>query len=106
MATDSDLPVDTLTFAITGGADQTLFGIVPATGVLTFNAAPDFEIPTDSGGNGVYDVQVTVTDNGTGALTDVQDIAVAVSDVNDNPVITSDGGGATGGLCCVDHVAC
>ena len=92
-ATDPDVPAQTLAFSITGGADQALFGL--AGGVLTFDAAPDFEIPGDAGGNNVYDVQVTVTDDGTGALTDVQDIAVTVTDVNENPVITSDGGGAT-----------
>ena len=68
-----------LTYSLTGGADQSLFGIVANTGVLTFNAAPDFENPGDSGGNNVYDVQVTVTDSA--GLTDVQDIAVTVTDV-------------------------
>ncbi|EMI16088.1 serralysin, partial [Rhodopirellula maiorica SM1] len=93
-ATDPDVPAQTLTFTITGGADQALFGIT-AGGVLTFNVAPDFENPTDVGGNGVYDVEVTVTDDGIPNLTDVQDIAVTVTDVNENPVITSDGGGPT-----------
>ncbi len=100
-ATDADLPAQTLTFSITGGADQALFGIVAGTGVLTFNSAPDFENPADAGANNVYDVQVTVTDNGAPNLSDVQDIAVTVTDVNDAlvvndaPVITSNGGGAT-----------
>ncbi|MCU7916922.1 MAG: cadherin domain-containing protein, partial [Candidatus Thiodiazotropha sp. (ex Epidulcina cf. delphinae)] len=94
-ATDPD-PGDTLTYSISGGADAALFGIIGASGVLTFNAAPDFETPTDSGANGVYDVQVTATDDGTGNLTDVQDIAVTVTSINENPVITSNGGGASG----------
>ncbi|MCU7924119.1 MAG: DUF4347 domain-containing protein, partial [Candidatus Thiodiazotropha sp. (ex Dulcina madagascariensis)] len=94
-AFDSDTG-DTLTYSISGGADAALFGIIGASGVLTFNAAPDFEVPTDSGANGVYDVQVTVTDDGAGNLTDVQDIAVTVTSVNENPAITSNGGGASG----------
>ncbi|MCG8487699.1 MAG: hypothetical protein MI756_09560, partial [Chromatiales bacterium] len=97
IATDADVG-DNLTYSISGGADAALFGIVGGTGVLTFNAAPDFETPTDAGANGVYDVQVTVTDDGTGNLTDVQDIAVTVTGGNDNPVITSNGGGATGNV--------
>ena len=81
-----------LTYAITGGADQALFDIVAATGVLSFKNAPDFEMPTDANTDNTYDVQVTVTDS-TG-LTDVQDIAVTVTDAAEAPTITSDGGGA------------
>ncbi len=76
-----------LTYSLTGGADQALFSIVPATGVLTFNSAPDFENPQDAGANNVYDVQVTVTDAGT--LTDVQNLQVTVTDVPEAPSITS-----------------
>ena len=76
-----------LTYSITGGADAALFSIVPTTGVLTFNSAPDFEAPADSGANNVYDVQVTVTDAGT--LTDVQNIQVTVTDITEPPTITS-----------------
>ena len=93
-ATDPD--ADTVTFSITGGEDQGDFSIVPATGVLTFSSAPDFEIPTDgaTSGSNTYIVEVTATDDGAGTLTDVQTITVTVTDVNDPPVITSDGGGA------------
>ncbi|MDF1811863.1 MAG: choice-of-anchor Q domain-containing protein, partial [Verrucomicrobiales bacterium] len=62
-ATDVDLPAQNLTFTITGGADAALFDIT-AGGVLTFKVAPDFENATDDGTDGVYDVQVTVTDDG------------------------------------------
>jgi len=93
-ATDEDTG-DTLTYSISGGADSALFSINSSTGVLTFVSAPNYEVPTDSGTNGVYDVQVTVTDNGAGSLTDVQAIAVTVTNVNENPVITSNGGGPT-----------
>jgi hypothetical protein len=68
-----------LTYGLTAGADQALFTLNAATGLLTFTAAPDFENPADAGMNNVYDVQVTVTD--AGSLTDVQDIAVTVTDV-------------------------
>ena len=91
-ATDADAGA-TLTYSIVGGADAAKFTVNATTGVLQFVSAPDFEAPTDAGGNNVYDVQVQVSD---GTSTDVQDIAVTVTGLNDNaPVITSNGGAAT-----------
>ena len=46
-ATDADLPAQTVTYSITGGADQAKFSINGTTGDLTFSAAPDYENPTD-----------------------------------------------------------
>jgi len=95
-ATDADLPAQTLTYSISGGADAAKFTINSSNGALTFVAAPDFENPTDVGTNNVYNVTVRVTD---GTLTDTQAIAVTVTAVNDNnPVITSNGGGATASI--------
>ena len=92
-ATDAD--GDTLSFAISGGADAARFAINAATGVLSFLAAPDFEAPTDSNGDNIYQVTVRVTDS-TGAQA-TQTIAVTVNDVvetppNQAPVITSPAG--------------
>jgi hypothetical protein len=85
---DSDSEGSGLVYTLTGGADQTSFDIVASTGVLTFSSAPDRENPTDNGGNNVYDVQVTVTDSG--ALTDIQDIAVTVTDIDEiAPTLTT-----------------
>ncbi|MEO1981222.1 MAG: DUF2341 domain-containing protein, partial [Fuerstiella sp.] len=86
-ATDPDLPADTITFSVTGGADQAEFSIDSATGELTFNSAPDFEAPTDVDTNNVYDVQVTVSDGNGGS--DVQLISVTVTNINDAPTITA-----------------
>ncbi|MFV1963200.1 MAG: cadherin repeat domain-containing protein, partial [Acidimicrobiia bacterium] len=82
-ADDNDSEGAGLVYSLTGGADQSLFTITADFGVLTFLAAPDFETPGDVGGDNVYDVQVTVTDSG--SLTDVQDVAVTVVDVVENP---------------------
>jgi Ca2+-binding RTX toxin-like protein len=87
-ATDPDAG-STLTFSLAGGADAALFTINPGTGTLAFASAPNFEAPTDQGGNNVYDVTVQVSD---GALTDTQAIAVTVTNANEAPVITSNGG--------------
>jgi VCBS repeat-containing protein len=87
IATDADLPGQTVTYSITGGADSTLFSIDSATGILTFNVAPNYESPTDAGANNVYNVEVTANDNS--GLTTVQSIAVTVTPVNDNAPIFS-----------------
>ena len=92
-ATDEDVPADTLTYTITGGADAADFAINSSTGVLTLVSGKDFETPADADLDGVYEVQVTV-DDGNG-LNDVQDISVTITDANEAPTITSDGGGAT-----------
>ncbi|MDB5390937.1 MAG: Cadherin domain protein [Planctomycetaceae bacterium] len=68
VATDADLPAQTLTYSISGGADAALFNINPSTGALVFLAAPDFEAPADAGTDNVYDIQVTADDTTTRAL--------------------------------------
>jgi VCBS repeat-containing protein len=85
VATDPDAST-TLTYSIKGGDDAALFDIDAGTGALSFKAAPDFEAPTDKGGNNVYDVIVDVSD---GSLTDSQAITVTVTDVNEAPDISS-----------------
>lgn len=79
-ATDPENAV--VTYVISGGADAAKFAIDPMTGALSFITPPDFENPMDVGGDNVYDVQVTATDPSN--ATDVQDITVTVTDVNEN----------------------
>ncbi|ACM18737.1 cadherin domain protein [Geotalea daltonii FRC-32] len=87
-ATDVDAG-DSRTFSITGGADAALFAIDAETGALTFLAAPDREKPADVDHNNIYDVQVAVTDRG--GLSDVQDLAVSVTDVREHVVVEASG---------------
>jgi|GEM_PF-1643038 len=76
-----------LSYSITGSVDDALFTIDANTGVLTFISAPDYEAPSDVGADNVYNVQVTVTDSG--AATDVQDLAVTVTnDVVDDTAVS------------------
>ena len=91
-ATDPDAG-QTLSYAIVGGADAVKFTINATTGALAFGTAPNFEAPTNSGGNNVYDVVVQVSDGGGGI--DTQAIAVTVTNQNEPPTITSNGGGDT-----------
>ena len=84
-AMDADA-ADTVSYAITGGADQAKFDIDASSGVLTFKDAPDHENPGDADSNNDYLVTVTAT-GGTGAralMTD-QAITVTVNDVDEPP---------------------
>ena len=78
MATDPDTG-QTLSYLISGGADASKFTIGSTTGALSFITAPNFELPTDLGGNNVYDVIVQASD-GHGSIV-TQAIAVTVTDV-------------------------
>lgn len=74
-ATDPDLPAQTITYSISGGADQASFEITAAN-QLSFIAAPDFENPTDTGVNNVYEVQVNANDGNGGTTTQLVSVTV------------------------------
>jgi hypothetical protein len=95
-ATDPDS--SSLLYSIQGGADAARFTIGSTSGVLTFrNPPPDFEAPSDAGGDNVYDVNVTVSDGQGG--TDTQALGVTVLNVDEfTPVIDTNGGGPTAAL--------
>ena len=80
MATDADAG-DTVSYSLSGGADMALFTIDATTGVVSFIDAPDFENPDDAGGDNVYNITVTATD---GINETTQDVAITVTNVNDN----------------------
>jgi LPXTG-site transpeptidase (sortase) family protein len=82
-AFDPDVPPQTLTYSIAGGADSGSFTIGAATGILTFIVPPNYESPADVGLNNVYDVTVQVSDGNGG--TDTQAIAITVTNVNEAP---------------------
>jgi hypothetical protein len=69
-----------VTYAIAGGADAVLFTIDPATGALSFRAAPDFEAPRDAGANDVYDLIVSASD---GNSTATQAVTVTVGNAEE-----------------------
>ena len=60
------------------------------TGALSFVAAPNYEAAGDADGDNVYEVVVAASD---GTLSDTQVLSVTVSNVNEAPVISSNGGG-------------
>jgi hypothetical protein len=90
-ASDADLPAQTLTWSIAGGADAGRFTIDAASGELNFVSPPDHDIPGDFDGNNVYEVVVQVSD---GSLTDARTFRVAVQDVNEAPTASNGGYGS------------
>ena len=82
LATDDDTDDSVTGYEITGGADQTFFSIGATSGVLTFDAAPNYEDAEDQGTNNTYVVDVTATSGtGTREMTATQTITVTVTDV-------------------------
>ena len=79
VVTATDPEGHAILYAIAGGADAAKFSINPTTGALAFLSAPDFEAPTDAGGNNVYDVIVSASDSTVAPVT--QNVAVTVTDV-------------------------
>ena len=69
-ATDAD-DSDTVSYAITGGADSDKFTIDPHTGEVTFNQAPDYDIASDADGDNTYEIEIVATD-GAGNESQVQ----------------------------------
>ncbi len=78
---------DTLTFSL-GGADAALFTIDWATGEVRFRSSPDYENPTDTGGDNVYDFNVIATDNAGNTAT--KTVALSVTNMYEGltPTIT------------------
>jgi serralysin len=88
---------DALVYSIVGGADAARFNINASTGVLSFVSPVDFEgTRSMTGGDQVYDVVIRVAD-GRGGQQDVA-LLVNVTDVNEAPVITSNGAGASAAI--------
>jgi gliding motility-associated-like protein len=83
---------DSFTFALSGG-DAAKFAI-SSSGVITLVSALDYETPTDTGTDNVYNVTVTVTDTFRGftgsdaATTDTINIALTIQNVDDTPPVT------------------
>ena len=79
-ASDVDSEDDITGYAITGGADRSLFSIGATSGELTFKTAPNFEDAQDQDTGNDYVVEVQVTSGtGTREKTATQTITVTVS---------------------------
>ena len=72
-----------------GGADAGAFGL-SETGALTFGSPPDFENPSDVGGDNEYNLTVSATDED--GHSDRVSFTTTVTDVNEGPEVTRIGG--------------
>ncbi len=83
-ATDADAADTDITWSL-DGTDSSFFTIGATSGVLTFNAPlPDYELPTDDGGDRVYGITITATDDGTpNAASEPLAITVTVTNVEE-----------------------
>ena len=80
-ATDEDTPAENLTWSLSGGTDQNSFTLSSG-GDLAFAAAKDYEAPDDTGGDGIYNLTVEVSD---GAGRASADISVTLANRNEPP---------------------
>jgi hypothetical protein len=81
---------ESATVTISSGVDAGLFNIVTSdtvTAFIRFKNSPNFEVPSDSGGNNVYDLVLTATDLASNAGT--QAITITVTDVVDTSAFNS-----------------
>ena len=85
--TAADADGDAVNITITGGADIEQFEFT-STGTLSFKTPPNFENPTDSNGDNVYDVEFTATDGNGGSA--VLSLSVTVTDEADEKVRNKD----------------
>ena len=85
-ATSTDPEGRTITWTL-GGTDAARFAIVAATGAVSFKIAPNFEVPTDSGANNIYDITVTASYGNLSGT--ARAVAITVTNVNEAPTVTS-----------------
>ena len=81
---------ESATVTISSGADAALFNISNSdsvTALIKFKVSPNYESPSDSGGNNVYDLVLTATDLASNAGT--QTITITVTDVVDTSSFNS-----------------
>lgn len=81
---------ESATVTISSGADASLFNISASdsvTALIKFKTSPNFEAPTDVGGNNVYEITLTATDTAANAGT--QSITITVTDVVDTSSFNS-----------------
>lgn len=95
-----DVDGDAVSYSISGGADAARFTIDPATGILSFVSAPDYEVQGSADGSNTYRVTIRAGD---GTLFEDRPFEILVSDVNEGVAIKSNGGGETASVAALEN---
>ena len=82
----SDAEGHALTYSLSG-PDAGLFAIDPVNGEISFDLAPDAEVPPSSSGDALYQLVIQASD---GELSDTQTLAITVRPANAAPEATDD----------------
>ena len=85
--THSDMDGGPGVYSINGGADAALFTVDSNSGALRFITAPDFETRLDANGDGIYLVQVQVSDGAGGTASQL--FSITVLDRNEAPLTSA-----------------
>lgn len=87
---------ETSTWLISGGIDSATVSVESITGLLSFKSSQNYETPSDYDGDGIYLFNVQARD--AAGNTTLASITVTINDLNEAPVITSNGGGSTAAI--------
>ena len=96
---------ESATITINSGNDSALFTVVASdstTARIRFLTSPNFEAPTDVGGNNVYDLSVRATDTAGNFAN--QSIAITITNVNEAPSITNSSSNPTASLTQAENI--
>lgn len=94
---------ETSTWNLSAGPDSLTVSIDTNTGVLRFKVGQNYESPSDADSNGSYIFTVRASDIAGNSSTAV--ITVTLLDVNDAPVITSNGGGTSASISVAENTS-
>ena len=93
-AATPDVTGAAVSYSISGGADSAQFSINSSSGVVRFVSSPNFEAPIDAGGNNVYDLVVSATENGNPVVA-TRSVAVTVLNMAEAAPTFSSGNSAS-----------
>ncbi len=78
-----------VTFFISGGADAGQFSIDATTGEVSFLTSPDYETPTDTDANNIYEVEITASDGANDSIPYA--VSITVTNLPDNANVAPQG---------------
>lgn len=93
---------ETATWIVFSGTDSLTVTVDSSTGILSFKFAQNYESPSDSDANRIYQFTIKAIDNAGNETTSA--MSVALLDVNEAPIISSNGGGASASISVPENI--